>query len=464
MSETSELDPKQKQRAQAYFQTGTDAASKNNFDYAIDMYRAALKISPDNMLYRQALRGVERRTFGNDPGKVGRLVGARVQPLKISVRTAKARGKWLDVMETCEDIFKHNPWDVHASEDAADAAEHLGHHALAKWFIESVHEQGKADASFLRHLARVYELNEDWEKAIRAWEEVKRLAPNDEEALRKARSLSASASIARSGLSEALHKQPQGLAGPETEKPDAEEIHAIKLTPEERLLKIIEEDPRRVGPYLELADLHRRLNKLDEAERVLSNALKVIPEDGVLLSSHAEIQIARLKRYIEVWGKKAKENPTDPETAAKFAKGRQMLDDYEIKEMRRRIALHPEDLNLRYQLGELFFRVGKYDEAIGEFQQARSVPGMKVKALHQAGRCFEEKKLPKLAERNYEEALKLADPTDTALYNDLHYRLGRVAESQGDLKKAEDHYNEVAANDYTYLDVAERLRSLNQRT
>jgi tetratricopeptide (TPR) repeat protein len=87
---------------------------------------------------------------------------------------------------------------------------------------------------------------------------------------------------------------------------------------------------------------------------------------------------------------------------------------------------------------------------------------MKIKALHQAGRCFEEKKLPKLAQRNYEEALGLADTSDVALFNDLHYRLGRVAEGLGDLKKAEDHYNEVAANDYNYLDIADRLRSLNQ--
>jgi tetratricopeptide (TPR) repeat protein len=461
MSEMSEPDAKQKQRAQAYFQTGTDAALKKNFDYATNMFREALKILPENLLFRQSLRGVQRLTFNNDPGKVSRLAGARSQPMRLSVRTAKARSKWLDVLETCEDIFKNNPWDIGASQDAAEAAEHLGHPILARWYLESVHEQGKTDANYLRHLARVYELNEDWERAIHCWEEVKRLAPNDEEALRKTRSLAASASIARSGLSEALHKKPES-ARPEEEKPDSNEIHAIKLTPEERLLKIIQEDPQRVGPYLELADLHRRLNKLDEAERVLSGALKLLPDDGVLLSSHAEVQIARLKRYIDVWNKKSKENPSDSDAAAKLAKGRQMLDEYEIKVLRRRIALHPEELNLRYQLGEQLFRVGKYDEAIGEFQQARSAPGMKIKALHQAGRCFEEKKLPKLAQRNYEEALGLADTSDVALFNDLHYRLGRVAEGLGDLKKAEDHYNEVAANDYNYLDIADRLRSLNQ--
>ena len=66
----------------------------------------------------------------------------------------------------------------------------------------------------------------------------------------------------------------------------------------------------------------------------------------------------------------------------------------------------------------------------------------------------------KLAERNYQDALKAADPSDVNLLNALHYRLGRVAEAQGNNQAAEEHYNEVAANDYAYLDVADRLKNL----
>ena len=70
-------------------------------------------------------------------------------------------------------------------------------------------------------------------------------------------------------------------------------------------------------------------------------------------------------------------------------------------------------------------------------------------------------KRSKLAERTYQEALKAVEPDDLATLNALHYRLGRVAEAQGNRDAAEEHYNEVAANDYAYLDVAQRLQSLN---
>ena len=42
------------QKAQTFFQYGNDAALKSNFDYAIEMYKRACKIVPDNMVYRQA--------------------------------------------------------------------------------------------------------------------------------------------------------------------------------------------------------------------------------------------------------------------------------------------------------------------------------------------------------------------------------------------------------------------------
>ena len=115
------------------------------------------------------------------------------------------------------------------------------------------------------------------------------------------------------------------------------------------------------------------------------------------------------------------------------------------------------------KFGRLLAEAGKHDEAIGAFQKARSYPDLKAEALHQAGLSFEAKNLAKLAEKNYFEALTVSDPADLNIRNALRYRLGRVCEAQNKLKEAEDYYNEVAAEDYTYLDVAQRLQGLNDR-
>ncbi len=463
MAESSEHHPNS-MKAASFFQYGNDAALKNNFDYAISMYREALKIDQGNLLYRQALRGVQRRAHGNEPSKVGRMVGMKTQPLKAGMKTSKARGKWIDVLESCEDVFKHNPWDVGAAEDAADAAEKLGLNLLAQWLLESVTVQAGENESFLLHLAHVYELNQKWDHAISCWEKAHRVNPANEEAKRKVRALSASAAITRSGLSTALERDrdaPPSQA--EAMAAEAEELRKSVQTPEQRLEKEIEDNPTRVGTYLQLADHYRSQQKLDEAEKVLARGRKAIPDDDVLKTAHGDVQLARLKRAITVWVKKVKDNPDDRDAREKLAAIQEKLTVYELAETRRRSEAHPNDANLHLHLGKLLAAAGQHDAAIAAFQKARADDDLKPKALQLAGESFEKKGLPKLAEKNYAEALALTPLKDTPTRNALRYGLGLVCERQGKFKEAEEFYNEVAADDYTYKDVAQRLEALNNR-
>ena len=179
---TGEATNPREEKAKTFFNYGNDAALKSNFDYAIQMYKEACKLAPDNIQYRQALRGIARRKFNNEPAKVGRLVGARLQPIRMSARSAQKKGKFGEALATCEDGFTHNPWDVDTARIASDAAEGLGLNILAEWLLESVHAQGENDGDFLRHEARIHVLNESWNKAITCWERIKKILPNDQEA------------------------------------------------------------------------------------------------------------------------------------------------------------------------------------------------------------------------------------------------------------------------------------------
>ena len=158
-----------------------------------------------------------------------------------------------------------------------------------------------------------------------------------------------------------------------------------------------------------------------------------------------------------------KKNPADAEAKSKLDQLTATLAAFDIKELKRRLGLRADDLNLRFQLGLALAKSGKHKEAITEFQQARSSTTLKVQALYNAGLSLEADGVPKLAVKSYEEALKNTEPDDTDTLNSLHYRLGRIAEASGNVQVAEEHYNEVAANNYSYLDVAERLTNLNKK-
>src|SRR5262249_22552378 len=116
-------------KAQTFFQYGNDAALKQNFEYAIEMYQRACKLAPDKQLFRAALRGIERKKFGNDPSKVGRLVGAKNQPIRLRARAARSKGNWTGVLEICEEAFVNNPWDISAVRESAEACEQLGYNS-----------------------------------------------------------------------------------------------------------------------------------------------------------------------------------------------------------------------------------------------------------------------------------------------------------------------------------------------
>jgi tetratricopeptide (TPR) repeat protein len=350
---------------------------------------------------------------------------------------------------------------------AAEAAEQLGLEALAQWYVESVQTVAK-DADFFRFAAQVHENNESWQKAIACWEQVKKINPNDQDVSRKINALSAAGTIKRAGLDDALDQraaQAQAQASAEAAESLAAQLDKLKqgqLSPEQRLIKEILANPSAIHAYIELADLYRQRSDLDKAEKVLAKGLKANPDDVGLKSVYEDTQISRLKRAIESQAHRVQEQPEDTGAKVKLDELTAMLNKYEVQAYRRRVKLHPEDSKLHYELGVILARIGQHDEAIAEFQQARAStnPTLKLQAIYQAGLSFEANNALKLADRNYREALKALEPEDKEHFNALHYRLGRVAEALGNNEAAEEHYNEVAANDYTYLDVAERLRRL----
>jgi tetratricopeptide (TPR) repeat protein len=462
---SSESESPELQKAKTFFQYGNDAAMKGNIDYAIAMYRQASKCVPDNLMYRQALRGAERKKFNNDPKKVGMLVGVKNQPLLMKAKSTRSKGKHHEALEHCEDAFANNPWDVAAAQVGAEAAEELGIGALSQWLLDSVQEvaaKGK-DADFFRFAAAIYEANESWHKAIACWEQVKKFNPNDQDVSRKINALSAASTIKRAGLDEAMEERAKPVEETESMQAQLDKLKQAQLTPEQRLVKEIIADPTATHAYVELAEMYRLRNDLEKAEKVLAKGIKANPEDQALKQIYEDTQIGRLRRAIENQKHRVQERPEDTEAGVKLDELNKMLDKYEIQAFRRRVGIHPEDSKVHYELGLILARTGAHDEAIPEFQLAArlaTIPSAKIPALLQMGQSFEANSAPKLAERNYKEALKLVEPEDKDNFLALHYRLGRVGEALGNRESAEEHYNEVAALDYTYLDVAERLRRL----
>src|SRR5690606_9742403 len=150
--------------------------------------------------------------------------------------------------------------------------------------------------------------------AILCWEKVRKLAPGDDEAARQIKGLSASATISRAGYDSASHRAvgpPPGEPAGEPPPPSPEDPKRQAMSPEERLRPELAEQPPRVGSFLELADMLRRGDRLDEAEKVLARGLKAIPGEELLIEAYADTQMARLRRARAAWARKLQDQPDD---------------------------------------------------------------------------------------------------------------------------------------------------------
>ena len=254
--------------------------------------------------------------------------------------------------------------------------------------------------------------------------------------------------MARSGMDAGSKQQSQPLGGQIGENQPGHEVRVVQdqkspagsantdanLSPEDRLKKLVEQNPTDIRVVLQLADLYKSSNRWDEADRTLNAALKVAPNDLYLRLNHADTRLERMARALEQWDKHIADHPADAEATVKRTELVRKRNEFEINEFQRRIAISNADAESHFRLGTAL-----------------------------ASQCFEKVGSAKLAERSYTDALKSVAADDTATFNNLHYRLGCLAERNGQLQPAEEHFNEVAANDYGYKDVAKRLRDIQSR-
>jgi tetratricopeptide (TPR) repeat protein len=147
---------------------------------------------------------------------------------------------------------------------------------------------------------------------------------------------------------------------------------------------------------------------------------------------------------------------TAPDHAEKSAKLQAEKQAYQLAECQKRVERFPTDLQIRFELGQLYFQMGKIGEAIQEFQKAQANPNRKVKAMGYLGQCYARRNMNDLAVRTFETALKEKLVWDEEK-KDLIYNLGLVLEKMGKRADANKQFEEIYAQDIGYKDVGKRV-------
>jgi tetratricopeptide (TPR) repeat protein len=125
-------------------------------------------------------------------------------------------------------------------------------------------------------------------------------------------------------------------------------------------------------------------------------------------------------------------------------------------------SISGEDHESHYDLGMAYMEMGLHDEAIREFQIASKGAALELKCLEMIALCHLEKNEPAAAARELSRALELPGhgPDETI---SIRYNLGMACERLGNLDKALQHFEEVYLLNVDFFKVGTKVRELKQR-
>ncbi|HUQ72415.1 MAG TPA: tetratricopeptide repeat protein [Planctomycetaceae bacterium] len=439
--------------------------SKENWDYAVQMFGQCCTVVPDNLVYRQTLRNCEFRKYKNNKSGAS-MAGMRLMGIRSKVKKARNAKNWKELMEAAEEGLAVNPWDAQLNADLGEGARSLGYDEIAVFgYRLAVDAEGK-NKEYLEGLANALQTKGDFDGARKCWETMYKLDPLDGRARSMMTAMDSEKIIDRSGLDTAKSGK-EVAQGYEKSVRGNVNTGADNVSPgdspEIDLKQAIRKDPANPANYQKLGDLLRREGRLQEALAMFLKAHE-ISGDAVVREQAEDVQLDMIRKNRDLAREVSKKNPADAQAKEQADALELELRKQEIETFTRWSERRPNDLKLKYELAERFMADGKYPQATKLLQQASGDVRLEAPVAFNLGKCFLQQKQNSLALRQFEKAVAKFNSTDhQKQYIASHYFLGRLHEEAKELEKAIEHYTEVIMVDIEYRDAKTRMDKLNEQ-
>jgi len=117
------------------------------------------------------------------------------------------------------------------------------------------------------------------------------------------------------------------------------------------------------------------------------------------------------------------------------------------------------DLAVGYTLGNIYYEMGKLDEAIGQFQRTVNDPARRKNSLLLLGICFSRKQQYQLAAKQFQQGLSEIEVMNE-MKKTLLYNLGDTCEKMSSKEEAVKAFTQLYEADISFKDVSKRLDAL----
>ncbi len=438
-------------KGQAFFDRADQVAETGNWDFAIEMYIEGLQREPDNVEQgHKPLRQVSlnRKAQGGKPAGM-------IEKVK------RSRGKTPEEkLVNAEFLLAKDPASMQSMVQVHNCAAQLELTATLKWICDVILEyqqvSEKKNLAVLKQITQTYHGLEDYILASRACEMAIALSPDDG-ALRGALKDLAAKHTLQSGKYGEDGEFTKGV------KDMAEQQRLIQkdaMVQQEEYLK--EEAERAVKAYEQTPTVPGKIMGAAKALLKLEEEAYENQAIDILAKAHRDTGAYQFKMQIgdvkiRQLTRRFRKLRDAGDKAAAAEQLRKIL-EFELQEYSERAENYPTDLVIKFELGRRQLQAGKYDDAIGSFQQAQRDPKRHHLALNYLGQTFAKKGWYREAADTYKKALG-ADLIDSKAM-ELRYSYGDVLEKMGDLESAQAEFSSVAQMDFNYKDVRERLETV----
>ena len=456
--------PEACQMATGCFERAREATIHENFDYAIHLYLEGLRLNPLDIEQGHAgLRdcAMRRRNKGKGGG-LGALLG------QAKGAFSQMLGRHKDTMLALEAALAHDPQNVTLLTQLMQTARRQEYADLAIWFGELAAEETlrtkKPQKQIFTTLADLYEARERYQDAVNALSQAVRIDPSDRTLDKRARDLSARASIEDGKLDSVTDFRDMIRDRRQAATSATQQVVRTREqldTQFEELTAALEADPKNAVKMQALADCEARRGHVDEAMALLQQALDATKEYRYK-SRMDDIHMAQFRRALRDIDEQLESEPGRADLKAKRQEIVAQRDTFELGVFTERQKQYPTDMGTRYELGLRQFRAGQYDDAIVSFQTSTRDPKRRTHSLLMLGKCFYAKQLYTEAQNQFESAIQQYELATDPLGKELRYNLAKTFEVQGKAPQAIEWYSVIVQQDYQYKDVAKRLNALRQ--
>jgi len=443
----------------ALFTKGNDALLRENFDYAIDLFNQVLAKEPGVYECRKALRTAQFRKRGGGGGFFKKVFSSASSTPLVAKGQLALRRNPAEALQIAEQILNADPANSGAHKIVVEAAAAMEMPRTAVLSLEILVKNSPKDTEVAIKFAYSLADAGDVVRAEKILADLCRSFPNDNDLAHALKNVSARKTMENGGY-EALADGSGSYRDILKDKDAAVALEQQnrQVKTEDLTEKLIREhetrlqtEPNNLKLVRSLAELYTQKKQFDRAlayyERIKAS------EAGGDASLDLAIAETTLRKYDHQGSQLDSYAPDYAEKSAKLLAEKAA---YQLAECEKRAERFPTDLQIRFELGQLYFRTGKIAEAVREFQRAQANPHRKIQSMNYLGQCYARQNMTDLATRTFESALKEKIVFDDEK-KDLIYNLACVLEKMGKREEAIKQLELIYGVDSSYKDVAAKV-------